>query len=188
MKKEGFYIICEHTHRKSGRIIQGWMFVDSLVRLQLPHVTYNHALVYIDGQVWEAVAEGVVNTSYDEHMSRFQFKKPYMQDWIQVSVDLGMKKKITEFMNKQVGKKYEFNNFFFHPLKTITGFWLGQKGNKKYYCIELCIDAVNFALKNKLNRYLNPTEFHNVMEYIFKGIRKPYMKRIFKRYKMNMNY
>jgi len=150
----------EHTANFSARLIQLWMIADALIRFNLPSFIYNHILIENDGAVWEAIDEGVVYSTLAEHFSHKKYRKKYEEKIIELDFSETEKAQAIAYLNQQVGKKYEFSNFLFHPIKTITGEWKGQKTDNRHYCYELVIRAMNATGKYKLDPFLNPREFY----------------------------
>lgn len=106
--------------------------------------TYNHWSVVIDDVEYEALAKGVVKHKYNPE-THTDYK-----EWVLFGDP-------TKFLEEQVGKKYEFQNFLFHTLKIIFPKWLGSWSSKKYSCIELCTRAMQDQ-GYKVNKYMNPYE------------------------------
>lgn len=149
----------EHTSNFTARLIQFWMIVDALIRFKRPTFTYNHALIEYMGNVYEAVDEGVVYRSLKDHFSEKKFGKPYKEKIIELDLSESEKARALTYLNSQVGKKYEYSNFLFHPVKTITGKWEGEKTDNRHYCYELVIRAMNATGNYNLDPFLNPREF-----------------------------
>jgi uncharacterized protein YycO len=141
------------------------MVVDAIRHFKVPSFTYNHSLVYVQGKVYEAVDEGVVCVSLDEHYSHDKYKRGF--DKIEVTINLTreQERKALEYLKEQVGKKYEFSNFLFHPIKTIVGSWIGSTTDSRQYCHELTIRALNASGAYNLDPFLNPREIVNVLIY-----------------------
>ena len=150
----------EHTANFSARLIQFWMIVDALIRLKRPKFIYNHVLIESNGFVWEAIDAGVVNSTLSEHFSHKKYRKPYTDKVIELDFSEAEKALAIAYLNNQVGKKYEFSNFLFHPIMTLTGKWKGQKTDNRHYCYELVIRAMNATGKYNLDPFMNPREFY----------------------------
>jgi len=150
----------EHTANLSARLIQVWMIADALKCLKRPSFIYNHILIENEGNVYEAIDEGVVCCSLAKHFSHKKYRKPYKDEIIDIEFSEAEKARAIAYLNRQVGKKYEFSNFLFHPIKTITGKWKGQKTDNRHYCYELVIRAMNATGKYNLDPFLNPREFY----------------------------
>ena len=150
----------EHTSNVSARLIQFWMIADALIRFKRPEFIYNHILIENEGNVYEAIDEGVVCCSLAKHFSNKKYLKKYQEKIIELDFSEDEKARTIAYLNKQVGKKYEFSNFLFHPIKTITGKWKGQKTDNRHYCYELVIRAMNATGKYNINPFLNPREFY----------------------------
>jgi len=151
-------IICEHTGNLSARLIQIWMIADSLIHFKKPTFIYNHSLIEHNGWIYEAIDKGVVCWPFAEHYSQEKYKKAFKVREIELPFNAEETAKVLTYINRQVGKKYEFANFLFHILKTF-GCWKGSKSDKKLYCYELVIRAINASGKYSIDPFLNPREF-----------------------------
>jgi len=132
----------EHTANFSARLIQLWMIADALIRFKRPEFIYNHILIENNGFVWEAIDEGVVDSTLSEHFSHKKYLKKYQEKIIELDFPEVEKALAIAYLNQQVGKKYEFSNFLFHPIKTINGHWEGQKTDYRPQCHALYIQAI----------------------------------------------
>lgn len=157
------YIIIEKTRNFTARLIQFWMYIDALWHCDIPKRTYNHALISHKNFLWEAVDSGVVKTTFDEHYSHKKYKRRFNTKHIFIPLNFRQQQKVLEYLASEEGKKYEFSNFWFHPLKTIFNKWLGQKGDRKFSCYELVIRAINASGKYNFDPYMNPREFYNII-------------------------
>lgn len=149
----------EHTVNFSARLIQVWMFVDALAHFKRPTFTYNHALIEKNNRVWEAIDEGVVSTSLSMHFERKKYSNKFTDKVIELNLSVLEEAGALAYLESQVGKKYEYSNFLFHPIKTITDKWEGEKTDNRHYCYELVIRALNATGKYNLDPFLNPREF-----------------------------
>jgi hypothetical protein len=137
------------------------MVIDALVHLKKPTFTYNHSLIEHDGYVWEAIAGGVRQWTVQEHYAQDKYRKPYQTKEIELDLNGIELNKAIGYLNKQVGKKYEFANFLFHILNTFVE-WRGSVTDRKLYCYELIIRTMNFTKKWNLDIFLNPREFNEL--------------------------
>lgn len=149
----------EHTANFSARLIQFWMFIDALWHFKKPTFTYNHALIQDDSGVFEAIDKGVVYTGLSTHYSQKKYKLKFRDKSIYLGLTEREEEKAIAYLISQVGKKYEYSNFLFHPIKTITGKWEGEKTDNRHYCYELVIRALNASGKYNLDPFMNPVEF-----------------------------
>jgi len=155
-------VIVEHTSNFSARLIQFWMWVDALVHLHRPRFTYNHALIEHNGMVWEAIDKGVKNRTISDHYADAKYRKPYVSHEIELPLtDVELQRAIS-YLQGQEGKPYEYANFVWHVVKTF-GHWQGDRTDRKLYCYELVIRAMNFTGKYQLSPFLNPREFVKVL-------------------------
>lgn len=153
------YIVLEHTRNFSARLIQFWMIIDAAFHKKIIKKTYNHSFISEGTILWEAVDEGVVKTTFDRHYNHNKYKKPFNSKHIKLTLSPLERIKMVNYLKEQEGKEYEYSNFVFHPLKTIFNKWLGKKDDKKLYCYELVIRALNASGKYNLDPYMNPREF-----------------------------
>lgn len=157
------YVVIEKTKNFSARLIQFWMWVDALVHGCVPKITYNHTFLIDGNTIWEAVEEGVVKTTFDAHFAKDKYKRGVNTRHIRLYFSPEEKEKVLEYLKSKEGTEYEHSNFIFHPLKTITDKWLGQKTDKKLNCYELIIRAINASGKYNIDPFLNPREFYEVI-------------------------
>lgn len=150
----------EHTANFSAKLIQFWMIVDALKNFKKPQFTYNHVLIEQNGIVYEAIDDGVVCNTLKEHFAHKKYSKKYDEKIIELDLSQSETARALNYLNDQVGKLYEYSNFIFHPVKTITGKWKGEKTDNRHYCYELVIRALNATGKYNLDPFLNPREFY----------------------------
>jgi len=139
------------------------MVVDAVKNFKRPTFTYNHSLIYVQGKVYEAVDKGAVCISLDEHYSEKKYKSGFYKEEITIDLTKEQERKAVDYLKEQVGKKYEYSNFLFHPIKTITGAWMGSNTDARQYCHELTIRALNASGAYNLDPFLNPREFENIL-------------------------
>lgn len=157
-------IVIEHTTNWSARLIQFWMGVDALLHFKKPRFTYNHAYVKINTAVWEAVGNGVVKTSQQSHL---ETHRPTQYKEYDVTLTTEEELIIREYLGQQEGRKYEYANFLWHVVKTLTGKWYGAKDDKKAYCYELVFNALNKLPQYSFNPYYNPRESEVIFDKTF---------------------
>ena len=143
------------------------MVVDALKNLKKPEFTYNHTYIEHNGIVWSADGEGIVKQPEEEHYKEKKFKRKYSTFSFELDFTEEELAKAIAYLDAQVGKPYEVLNFLWHPVKTITGEWLGSRTDKQLYCYELVIRALNASGKYNLYVFMNPREF---FDYIHKSL------------------
>lgn len=159
-----------NTKNLSARIIHlGMRIFCWLNGIKQPDIIYNHALIYKNGVIYEADFPRVNKMVYDKWSDVEKNKKARIKK-LKIDCSLEEEKIILNYLNKQVGKKYELINFWWHLIKIFTGKWHGRKDDKKLYCYELIIYALNTITKEPLYPYLNPVEFSINIPYICKEI------------------
>lgn len=161
-KNKSLVVVFEHTKNFSAKLIQFWMIIDSLKKFKKPTFTYNHSYVMYDGYIYEAIDDGVKRRTLAEHLSDKKYKKKFYTKTFVVPITSENHKELFDYLENQKEKKYEFLNFLYHPLKTILGVWVGSQSDKKLYCHELSIRALNI-IDTDIDPFLNPTEFYDYM-------------------------
>ena len=160
-------IIGEHTHNFSALMIQLGMHIDHLINGNpINGRVYNHILIEHDGYVYEAIGHGVVKWTLAEHNAQRKVKNHCKR--IEFNLDLTKIElhKALSYLENQKGKKYEYANFYWHLKKIFTNKWKGDKTDKKLYCTELVIRAMNFTGKYNIDPYLNPIEIRELLRII----------------------
>jgi len=116
-------IVGERTYNFSARIIHIGMWIYQVIRFKKPEKTYNHWMVLDDntGYIIEAIGKGTIKRKRDlsDEIVEYKFEG-----------DLN-------YTNLQIGKKYEYSNFWWYFLDIIYLGWLGDKTDKKLNCTEL---------------------------------------------------
>ena len=139
------------------------MLVDAVFHGEFSQKTYNHTFICDDKTIWEAVSAGVIRTNFNEHYSHKKYQKPFSSRHIKLNLTPIERIRVINYLKEQEGKEYEFSNFIFHPLRTLFDKWLGKKNDKKLYCYELVIRAINASGKYDFDPYMNPREFYNII-------------------------
>jgi len=150
-----------HTKNFSAKGIHFFMKLHCKLRkLNVPSVIYNHALFYDEklGEVYEASYPHVVKISIDE-WNNIEKNKTAIIKTLDLNFTCSETNSIKKYLEKQVGKPYEIINFWWHILKVFTGKWYGAKHDKRHYCYELILHALNTLHKYNEDAYLNPYEF-----------------------------
>lgn len=157
------YIVLEHTRNFSARLIHFWMLIDAVWHGDYSSKTFNHVLLKDGDTIWEAVDEGVVRTNFANHYLHKKYKKPFNSKHVKIELNPIERVKLLNYLKEVEGNKYEYSNFIFHPLRTLTNKWFGSKSDKKLYCYELVIRALNASGKFDLDPYMNPREFYKII-------------------------
>jgi hypothetical protein len=120
----------------------------------------NHWSIIVCNLEFEAIGKGVVLRDYsiDDHK--------YVKEW-EVYIDDDTE--VFNYLIEQIGKGYEFSNFFFHILK-VAGFrWLGIYNDNRFSCIELVNRVLQIAGVEDINKFDNPYETQVKLDSKFEG-------------------
>ena len=142
------------------RAIQLFMWLYAKLHRKPPIHCCNHWSVIIGNMEYEAIGKGVVMRHYSirDHY--------YVKEW-EVPIDNPLV--VLSYLQKQVGKGYEFSNFFFHILKVMGFRWLGIYNDKRFSCIELVNRALQVAKIEGFNKFDNPYETQVKLDEKYKG-------------------
>jgi len=66
---------------------------------------------------------------------------------------------LIQYLEKAEGEPYEFENFFWHLIKILTGKWEGSTTTRQIYCYEHGIRALLATGKYDLDIFMNPYQF-----------------------------
>lgn len=123
-------------------------------------IIYNHALFYdeISQEIYEADYPRVVKVSVGDWKSKRKNRTAIVKT-LDLSLTTREQDEIREYLKNQVGKRYEVFNFWWHILKVFTGKWWGPRNDKRLYCYELVIYALNRSYRFSEDPYLNPYQF-----------------------------
>jgi len=158
-------IIAEHTHNLSALIIQLGMNIDHVINgTPINGKVYNHWLIEHDGYVYEAIGHGVKKWTMAEHNAQKKVKNHCERIEYELNLTNEELKLALNYLEKQKDKKYEYANFYWHLRKIFTDKWEGDTTDKKLYCIELVILAMNVTGKFNIDPYLNPIEFREELK------------------------
>lgn len=136
------------------------MFLWALLRNLPIKKTYGHCeLVYEDPETGEllstgAIAEGVRTTDFI-HVATA--KKVIDLKEFEITLTYSQYRKFHEYLRKTNGKKYEFESFFWHFVKILTGKWFGSKSSKETVCFEYVLTGLK-ELGYDVNVFMNPYE------------------------------
>lgn len=130
---------------------------------------YNHTeIVWLDNatNTWMtsgAIAEGVKIRPWEPYINHFK-----KVEWIEYPVELtdAQYRGMMRYMLRAENTLYEFENFWWHLIKIITGKWKGSTTSRQSYCYEHTLRVLKASRKftkwfsnNTLNLYMNPYEF-----------------------------
>lgn len=130
---------------------------------------YNHTeIVWLDNvtNTWMtsgAIAEGIKTRPWEPYINHFK-----EVEWIEYPVELAAAQwhDTERYLLTAENTPYEFENFWWHLVKIITGKWKGSTTSRQSYCYEHTLRALKASRKfskwfsnNTLNLYMNPYEF-----------------------------
>lgn len=133
------------------------MFLWALLRNKKQVKCYNHCEVRYCGMTSGAVAKGVRMKPWEdykeEHLGKY-FK--YKNYWIDVTPE--QFEQVYAYLKAAEGTPYEFENFYWHFIKIITGKWKGSKTTRQTYCYEHGLRVLKI-LGYEVDVFWNPYEF-----------------------------
>jgi len=146
------------TKNWSARLIHIGMWLWFKLRGLPTQTCYNHVEVRFGNMTSGAIDSGVKTRKWEDYVKSksgkyFQYKN------YQLNLTSEQLKNGINYLQNSENISYEFENFFWHLIKIITGKWLGDKTSKKTYCYEHAIRFMNSTGKYDLNVFMNPYEF-----------------------------
>lgn len=151
-------IIGVTSYNFTAILIHIGMVLWQLIHLRFPKIYPNHWVVEINGVFYEAISPRVVRWSESESESyhaKYVKKREVVKEYSLNEVE---RLNVTNWLNNQIGKKYEYTNFLFHFLKIILfGLWLGDKSFKRHSCVELVEGAIGNV------KYRNPVQLYEYL-------------------------
>lgn len=149
------------SHNFTAKAIHLGMWLWCVGRGLKPEKTYNHTEIGYDGLTSGAIAEGVKTRNWSKYWSKFKNAERIHYEIPLTKIQWEKGKK---YLDKAEDTPYEFENFWWHLVKIITGKWKGSKTSRKTYCYEHSIRFLNATGKFKLNAFLNPYEFKKIFD------------------------
>lgn len=153
-----------NTKNLSAMVIHLGMKIYCILRgIKIPNIIYNHALIYDNKNdiIYEADFPRVIKMKKNLWYDIKKNKKAIIQkNEIKISEDQELI--LRNYLEDQIGKRYEIKNFWWHLLKIFTNKWSGSKTDDKHYCIELVLHCINKISEQKYDPYLNPIEFNSI--------------------------
>lgn len=149
-----------HTENFTARGIHFFMKLYCKIKnMSIPDIIYNHAAMYdeVTDYIYEADFPRVVRISHED-WSKKKKNKTAIIKVIHLTTNTSDRRILLEYLNAQVGKKYEVVNFLWHIIRIFTGKWYGSLTDNQHYCYELVIRAVNYLRGKKIYEFLNPIE------------------------------
>lgn len=111
--------------------------VPSLIKFQT-RSQYTHAAIEIDGFLYESVFKGVVKTELSAALEHYKKVKYDKFECIWPALE-NNKKEVKNFLEMQVGKKYDFTMLF----RFLTREQATRKSKNRWFCSELVFAAIN---------------------------------------------
>ena len=163
MKKISFTII--RTKNFVARAIHLGMYLWSLFRGLPQKKCFNHCEVRYGfsknlkgGYTIGAIGSGTTKRPWNEYVNSKKGKYFEHKDYV---IELSDKDyhKVMEKLTELIGTPYEYQNFWWHLIKIITGKWKGSKTTKETNCYEVGLIAVSMVEKyGDVNIFMNPYE------------------------------
>jgi hypothetical protein len=162
---KGAYVVLVRSYGALARIIQFGMWLWQFFRLkEYPRKTYNHADIVVNGFVVGAIGRGVDVRSIEEAYGDGKKRelKVYLLSPKPEDVEV-----VREYLQEQIGKPYEWKNFWHHAVRILKGNWSGKTGDEadsEFYCIELAAGAVETLYSDNISKewQINPVEFERL--------------------------
>lgn len=144
-------IFLEDSGHWTSKIIRLGMFLFQVFRIKKPRRAYTHGGIRIGYTIYEATEKGVVKKQR-ELKSRHKI-------W-----HVPVEQKAIDYLKFQVGKTYEFANFFYHAWRIINSkAYKGSQTDEQFSCVELvCWLLIKSGYQ--LDFYLNPIELENYLD------------------------
>jgi len=121
-------------------LFKGTNLISKLIQFQ-SRSEYSHAAIEIDGNLYEAVGKGVVKMPVGVALMHYA-KTPYDKFECIWPIVNNNKKQIKDFLEEQIGKKYDFTML----IRFLTRQQEHRKSKQKWFCSELVFAAINKAV------------------------------------------
>ena len=144
------------TYNAIGLAIHVAMWIWCVIRGVKTAKVYNHLEIGFGELTSGAMREGVRTTKWEEY--RNSKRMDVIEYPLTITPDQELKG--MHYINNAEHTPYEFENFWWHLVKIVTGKWKGSKTSRQTYCYE---HGGRFLQKigYKLDIYMNPVEFKN---------------------------
>jgi hypothetical protein len=107
----------------------------------------NHVSIIIDKAEYEALAHGVEKSWYSVKGHH------HVNEW---DIPTTKEKEVRKYLEDQIDKGYEYDNFFWHLLKVPFNKWFGAYNDKRHSCVELATRALQIAGVEGIDKYDSP--------------------------------
>jgi len=144
------------THNFSAKLIHIGMWLWCIFRGLKPQKTFNHCEFRYMGFTSGAISEGVKTRNWLSYWTGLKKKSKIDYSLTLSNAEWDF---VEKYLNNAENTKYEFENFWWHLVKIITGKWEGDKTTKKTYCYEHVIRALNAIGRFDIDVFMNPYEF-----------------------------
>lgn len=171
------YVVLIRTHNLSARLIHLGMFLWAILRFKKPKYIYNHVEIVYRDKKGNLMTVGAVSPTVrimkwedyvEEHEGRFFKYKAYeifpQRFTLHSSKFRNARILALNFLMTQLGKKYEYANFFYHAVRIFTGKWYGSRTTRRQYCLELAIRTINKSPLINLPVFISPYEFQEFLD------------------------
>ena len=156
MKKYNFYSVSIiRSYNLTAKMIHLGMFLWCIFRFKKPKKSYNHCEIRFGNLTSGAIASGVKTRKWDNYYN--ESKKQVIDYELKLTNEEMFRSYL--FLKSTENIPYEFENFLWHLIKIITGFWIGSKTNNHTYCYEHGIRWINNTFNVELDVFMNPWQF-----------------------------
>lgn len=145
------------TYNFTAKMIHLGMWLWCVFRALKPKKTFNHCEVRYGELTSGAIAEGVKTRPWAYYVHGI--KKMQWENYCLELTEEQLRKGLA-YLETAEGSPYEFENFWWHLVKIITGKWKGSKTTRQTYCYEHGIRFLNATGKYDLDPFMNPYEFN----------------------------
>lgn len=170
-------IVTIRSYNFSARLIHIGMWLWAKLRGLSLKRCYNHTeIAWLDEESskWMtsgAIGKGVKTREYLKYINSFSKAELSVYEFQLTEIQFT---NMQNYLIKAENTPYEFENFYWHLVKIITGKWKGSKSTRQSYCYEHMLRAVKASRKfekyftdKTLDVFMNPYEFSVVSEGIF---------------------
>lgn len=107
----------------------------------------NHGSVILDKAEYEAMSHGVEKKWYSLKGHH------HANEW---DIPTTKEKEVKKYLEDQIDKDYEYDNFIWHLLKVPFNKWFGAYNDKRHSCVELVARALIIAGVEGIEKYDSP--------------------------------
>lgn len=145
------------SYNFTAKVIHLGMWLWRVTRGLPKQTCYNHAELGYDDMTSGAISEGVKTRKWRKYIDSFK-RVEYIRYKVLISDERW--DEVKSYLDKAEGTPYEFENFYWHLIKIITGKWKGSKTTRQTYCYEHVLRVLKIA-GYEVDVFWNPYEFKN---------------------------